>query len=135
ADYLLTSNSTGTSDTCVTTCEVVAGSKPTTYVDVTTGSVSALVSAVYQQPVSVFIQANQRDIKQYSSGVFTGVCGQRLDHGVLAVGYGSDVDSGIDYWNIKNSWGTAWGENGYIRIEKSDTDRCGVLDSPSYPTL
>jgi C1A family cysteine protease len=102
---------------------------------VTTGSVSALASAVYQQPVSIFIQANQAAIKQYTGGVFTGVCGQRLDHGVLAVGYGNDGTSGLDYWKVKNSWGTGWGEVGYIRIEKSDSDRCGVLDSPSYPTL
>lgn len=110
-------------------------SKPSSYVDVATGSVSDLTSAVYQQPVSIFIQANQMAIKQYSGGVFTGVCGQRLDHGVLAVGYGTDSDVSLDYWIVKNSWGTGWGEEGFIRIEKSDADRCGVLDAPSYPVL
>lgn len=134
-DYPLTSSVGGASGTCITTCTADPNTKPTTYVDVTIGSVSALASAVYQQPVSIFIQANQAAIKQYAGGVFTGICGQRLDHGVLAVGYGNDSTSGLDYWKVKNSWGTSWGEAGYIRIEKSDTDRCGVLDSPSYPTL
>ena len=133
--YPLTSDTTASSGSCEVTCEVVPESACSGYVDVTSGSVSALTAAVYQQPVSIFIQANQKAIKQYGSGVFTGLCGQRLDHGVLVVGYGTDADSGLDYWNIKNSWGSAWGEEGYIRIEKSDADRCGVLDAPSYPTL
>jgi C1A family cysteine protease len=135
ADYPWASGMTGTDGTCDTSCTNLAGTAPTSYTDVVQGSISDLQDAVYRQPVSIMIQANQVSIKQYKSGVFTGVCGQRLDHGCLAVGYGTDTSVAKDYWNVKNSWGTAWGEVGYIRIEKSAADRCGVLDLPSYPNL
>jgi C1A family cysteine protease len=135
ADYPYTSGSTGSSGTCQKTGHtMVSGSAPTGFVDVKTGSVDALASAVAQQPVSIAIQANQRDFQTYKSGVLTGTCGQRLDHGVLAVGYGVWTD-GTPYWKVKNSWGPSWGMNGYILIEKSSADKCGVLDAPSYPTL
>ncbi len=93
------------------------------------------MSAVAQQLVSIAIQANQLAFQSYSSGVLTGRCGQNLDHGVLAVGYGTDASTGLDYWKVKNSWGTSWGEGGYIRIERSNADLCGVLDAASYPNL
>lgn len=133
ADYAYTSGTTGKSGTCVTGCSKVSGSAPVSYTDVTAGSVDALMSAVAQQPVSIAIQANQLAFQSYKSGVLTGKCGQRLDHGVLAVGYGSE--NGVDYWKVKNSWGDSWGEAGYIRIERSDADLCGVLDAASYPNL
>lgn len=135
SDYPWASGSTGSNGACTTTCTVYNQYAPTGYTDVTQGSVADLQDAIFRQPVSIAIQANQIGIKQYKSGVFTGVCGQHLDHGCLAVGYGTDSTAAKDYWNVKNSWGTSWGEAGYIRIEKSDADRCGVLDLPSYPNL
>jgi cathepsin L len=134
--YPYTSGTTGVSGSCVSSGYTnVAAVAPKGYVDVTTGSVDALMSAVVQQPVSIAIQANQLAFQSYKSGVLTGKCGQRLDHGVLLVGYGTDSSSGLDYWKVKNSWGTSWGEGGYIRILRSADDLCGVLDAPSYPTL
>ena len=55
--------------------------------------------AVAAGPVSVAIEADQRSFQNYKSGTLSGVCGNKLDHGVLAVGYGAD------YWIVKNSWG------------------------------
>merc|ERR1711988_1793155 len=84
-------------------------------------------------PISVAIEADQMSFQLYSGGVLTGSCGTNLDHGVLAVGFGSD--SGTDYWKVKNSWGASWGANGYILIERG-VNKCGIADGPpSYPTV
>ena len=133
-DYPYTSGNGKTAACDKSSCTNVAGVAPTSFTDVTPGSVDALMSAVAQQPVSIAIQANQPAFQFYKSGVLTGRCGQRLDHGVLAVGYGTYTD-GTDYWKVKNSWGPEWGMDGYILIERSDADLCGVLDAASYPNL
>jgi len=99
------------------------------YKDVT-ATENALGAAVDMGPVSVAIEADQAGFQLYKSGVFSGTCGQNLDHGVLVVGYGTDA--GQDYWKVKNSWGTSWGEAGYIRMIRNK-DECGIANEPSYP--
>merc|ERR1711959_17857 len=88
----------------------------TSFKDVTPNSESQLAAAVTLGPVSVAIEADQQGFQHYSSGVFSGTCGTNLDHGVLAVGFGTD--SGKDYWKVKNSWGASWGDQGYIMMAK-----------------
>lgn len=132
SDYPYTSGN-GVEGACKTSCTAIANSAVASWTDVTAGSVDALTSAVAQQPVSIAIQANQVAFQSYKSGVLTGKCGQRLDHGVLAVGYGTWTD-GTPYWKVKNSWGEDWGMDGYILIERSSADLCGVLDAASYPS-
>merc|ERR1712048_1431912 len=84
-------------------------------------------------PISVAIEADQRSFQGYSSGVLTGNCGTSLDHGVLAVGFGTE--SGTNYWKVKNSWGSSWGMNGYVLIQRGD-NKCGIADGPpSYPVV
>jgi C1A family cysteine protease len=93
--------------------------------DVTANSGSQLQAAVAQQPVSVAIEADKAVFQSYTSGVITSTaCGTTLDHGVLVVGYGSA--SGQDYWILKNSWGTTWGEKGYFRIARSSGSGPGI---------
>ena len=105
--------------------------------DVPVKNEDQLKLAVAKQPVSVAIEADQSGFQLYESGVFTGTCGTQLDHGVLAVGYGTD-DSGQDYWIVKNSWGESWGKEGYIllaRNVKSHSGQCGITLSASYPSV
>jgi len=102
--------------------------------DVTAYDEDALKSAVAQQPVSVAIEADKSAFQFYSSGVLDSTaCGTSLDHGVLLVGYGFDSSSGKDYWKVKNSWGSTWGEDGYIRMVRGK-NMCGISQQASYPT-
>jgi len=105
----------------------------TGHTDVTPNSEQALMAAVAQQPVSIAVEADQAAWQLYNGGVVTANCGTALDHGVLAVGYGAT--GGVNFWNVKNSWGPEWGMAGYILIQRSSADLCGVLMQPSYPTL
>ena len=105
------------------------------------GTEKELMSAVAQQPVSVGVEAQTQLFQHYKSGVFSGDCGSAplglIDHGVLLVGYGTDPTGG-DYWKIKNSWGSKWGDSGYVRIKRGDGTRygqCHVLSSASYPVV
>lgn len=116
-------------------CEGEAG-KISSYKDVQVDSPDQLKAAVCAGPVSVAIEADQNAFQLYTGGVLTGDCGSKLDHGVLAVGYGTD--SGKDYWKVKNSWGASWGESGYIRMERNSGKQhgeCGILESASYPVV
>ncbi|RWR96354.1 senescence-specific cysteine protease SAG39-like protein [Cinnamomum micranthum f. kanehirae] len=105
------------------------------YEDVPANSEEALLKAVANQPVSVAIDAGGYSFQFYSNGVFTGDCGTYLDHAVTAVGYGTATD-GTKYWLVKNSWGTSWGENGYIKMQrdvKAKEGLCGIAMDASYP--
>ena len=108
----------------------------TGYKDVSTDDEQALMDAVAKGPVSIAIEADKSAFQFYSSGVLSSNCGTSLDHGVLAVGYGTA--SGKDYWKVKNSWGASFGENGYIRLlrGKGGAGECGLLSGPpSYPIV
>jgi len=83
-----------------------------------------LANSVSARPVSVAVDAGQWSL--YKGGVLSS-CTANVNHGVLLVGY---TDA---FWKIKNSWGQAWGENGYIRLARGNT--CAVCSYPSYPTL
>ena len=105
------------------------------YVDVTPNSSAALKAQIAKGPVSVAVQANQAVFQRYKGGIIraTDGCGTKLDHGVLAVGYG--VENGVEYYKVKNSWGTTYGEDGYVRLEIADgAGVCGIQMQPSQPT-
>ena len=98
----------------------------------------SLKGAVAQQPVSIAIEADTRYFQSYSSGILTSSsCGTNLDHGVLIVGYGEE--DGQKYLLVKNSWGTSWGDNGYVKIARTESTNdagiCGIAMMASFPTV
>ncbi len=112
--------------------------KASGFTDVPTNSQLALMTAVVQQPVAVAIEADENAFQFYSSGVLTKPCGTNLDHGVLLVGYGSQ--GGLDYYKVKNSWGSTWGQGGYVLLGRGPSyngnqGQCGIQMDPSFPVV
>jgi len=97
---------------------------------------SGLMSAVMGQPVSVTVEVSG-DFSRYSSGVLTGICSGSINHAVLAVGYGTM--NGKSYWRVKNSWGSSWGDSGYVNIQRdasiSQGAFCILQDAPVFPVM
>lgn len=96
-------------------------------------NVKALNNAIYQQPTTVLVEADQAAWQSYTGGVISNNCGAALDHAVTATGF---TDS---YFIIKNSWGTSWGINGYVYVSNNADANggagvCGILSGPVYPS-
>ena len=85
--------------------------------------------------LAIAIDAGHISFQLYSSGIYDPVlCSStNLDHAVGLVGYGTE--SGTDYWLVRNSWGTSWGEQGYIRMIRNSNNKCGVASMAFYPTF
>lgn len=110
-----------------------------TYENVTTYDADQMQAALVTQPVTVGIEADQYAFQYYTSGVIAeSDCGINLDHAVLVVGNGNDSASGMDYWLVKNSWNTSWGDQGYVKLQKDSASgaagACGVQIDPQVPT-
>ena len=145
----------GDTGSCVKGCTPVAGTKVTSYVDVTPNSDSAMMTALTIGTVSIAIEADTRSFQLYSGGVYSDFEGcnansktkgansqPNIDHAVVLVGYGSDA--GQDYYILRNSWGTTWGDvkngnAGYMLISRGSQYApygvCGVLYDPMYPVV
>lgn len=94
-------------------------------------SESQLMAAIAQGPVSVTIDAEETVFHAYTGGIISGpACGSSLDHAVVAVGYGTDPATGMNYYMIRNSWGSAWGDNGYVKFAREGDGYgvCGVQE-------
>lgn len=96
-------------------------------------------AALRERPLSVAFGVAD-DFFYYSSGVYDGGCSDDVNHGMVAVGYGRDRGSEDEYVIVRNSWGTVWGEEGYVRLPLSAADdsiggKCQIIESPNYPTF
>ena len=116
---------------CQDNCNVVNNTNITSCKDILPNKEKLLISYLAKQPISVAIQADTINFQHYKRGLFdddncyTG----ELDHGVLLVGYNEEK------LIVKNSWGSKWGEDGYINLARvgNGPGICGVLSMPSFP--
>jgi len=113
------------------------GATISSWTDIPSGSEPDLQKAVASVgPVSVAIDASAYSFQLYAGGIYyePSCSSQFLDHGVLAVGYGSKATGQFkDYWIVKNSWGTDWGMKGYIWMSRNRENNCGIATASSYP--
>ena len=120
---------------CKETCEKIV--KTYGYKEVPSNNETLLELAVATTPVSVGIAGSSDVMRFYKSGVLNDTsCGLWITHAMVVTGYGYDKESGLKYWRLKNSWGSSWGEAGFIRIEKDVKEKkgmCGVAKLPNYP--
>jgi cathepsin L len=88
------------------------------------------------KPLKVSIRASDASFQQYSSGIYNNTaCGTQHNHATLVVGWGVN-SAGVEYWIMKNSWGSGWGEKGYINLQIIAGDgNCGVQMWPFYPNM
>jgi len=110
------------------------GATLTSYTNVQTGDENDLQMKVSVAPTSVAIDASHSSFQFYSSGVYNepDCSTSQLDHGVLAVGWGTATEGG-DYWIVKNSWGTDWGLAGYIWMSRNNDNQCGIATMATLP--
>lgn len=107
------------------------------YEDVPRNSEYDMLKAVAYQPISIAIAGGDYYFRYYRSGIMSTQCRTSTNHAVTIVGYGTTND-GRKYWIAKNSWGTGWGQDGYIYLARDVADPgglCGLATYPSYPTI
>jgi len=125
SDYRYTSGTTGQTGTCYSDASDVVEDVGSTYSMIanTPSEESNMLAQIQESPMSVCVDASLW--QTYTGGVITASsgCGTSIDHAVQATGYNSDGN----YWIVRNSWGTTWGENGFVWLEYG-SNVCGITD-------
>lgn len=105
------------------------------YKDLPKSEKSLMVAVATVGPISAALDASHSSFQLYKSGVYDepNCSSGQVDHSLVVVGYGS-ID-GKKYWIAKNSWGTSWGDKGYIFLSKDKNNQCGIANTLSYPIL
>jgi len=120
---------TGEDETCRTSCTIVNDTDIKTYWDAS-GTAEELVRDINHGPTWVAVNANSPNMQFYSGGIyFEPSCSPEINHAVTAVGY-NEI-----YFLVKNSWGTDWGEDGYIKYFKYSICMNGIDNIWAYPFL
>jgi len=158
--YPYTSGDKGETGSCIKGCTPIYGTKVQSYITVSPKSDSAMMTALTVGPVSIAIEADTRSFQLYSSGIYSDFEGcnansktkgttyqPNIDHAVVLVGYGTQ--NGQDYYVLRNSWDTTWGDTkgftngnsnaGYMLIARGSQyapwGMCGLLYDPMYPVV
>jgi len=144
AFYPYTAGETGLGDEYTCKADPAhSGGKLTSYVNITSGCDTCLENYAVNGTVSVAIDASSDDWQFYGGGLFEEAgCSQTdLDHGVAVVGYGQDPEMwNVPYWIVKNSWGTDWGDSGWVYMRKAATatddwkNMCGICTMATQPS-
>jgi C1A family cysteine protease len=108
--------------------------RATGYTNVLRNSPNQMKAALAVKPLSVSIEADTSVFQSYRTGILNSTaCGTSLDHATNVVGWGEQ--NGTEYWIMRNSWGSSWGESGYMRIAIVDGHGiCGIQMEPLYPS-
>ncbi|XP_031333665.1 cathepsin L1-like [Photinus pyralis] len=106
------------------------------YVTIQEGDEEALKEALSNiGPIAVGMDASSENWQFYGGGIYyepdCKSAIENLNHAVTLVGYGEE--NGMKYWIVKNSYGTSWGENGYAKIARNETNHCGIASYAVYP--
>ena len=149
-DYPYTSGN-GDTGTCIKTCTPIKETTVSSYITVTPYSDNAMMTALTVNPTNIALEADTASFQLFKSGIYDDYIGCNsnskggaspdakpvIDHAVVLVGYGSD--SGKDYYILRNSWSTSWGDSGYMRIARGSQygkyGMCGLLTEPMYPIV
>ncbi|KAB0802927.1 hypothetical protein PPYR_05122 [Photinus pyralis] len=126
-----------TGDKCQAKTENVAANIQS-YVTIEEGDENALKEALHNiGPIAVGMDASSENWQFYGGGIYyekdckSSI--EYLNHAVLLVGYGEE--KGQKYWIVKNSYGDEWGEKGYARISRNETNHCGIASYAVYPEM
>ena len=115
------------------------GASITSFEKIKSGNEEELLKKVAKiGPISVGIDASKPSFHLYKEGIYyeKSCSSEKLDHGVLVVGYGEEKDANKEngeYWIVKNSWGTTWGMKGYVNMARNRDNNCGIATDASYP--